>query len=246
MTAKLYWFAASHPAMAARKMLELKGVDFETVEVMPGTQRVHLRLARFRGGTVPALKLDGHRVQGSRRIARALDQLRPEPPLFPLEPELRAPVEAAERWGEEVLQSVPRVLLRSGLVRHAFLRRWLAEDSHLPAPALVAWASAPTARYYAHAIGADDQAARRALQILGGQLDHVDALLADGTLATDVPNAATLQILASVRALDAFKDLHAHLGIRPATSAAQRLFPDYPGPIPAFLPDDWTAALGPG
>ncbi len=64
-------------------MLELKGVEYELAEVLPGTQRMYLRLAGFRGGTVPALKLDGRRVQGSRSIARALEQLRPEPSLFP-------------------------------------------------------------------------------------------------------------------------------------------------------------------
>ena len=37
--------------------------------------------AGFQGGTVPALKLDGRRVQGS--LARALDELIPERPLFP-------------------------------------------------------------------------------------------------------------------------------------------------------------------
>ncbi len=83
VTAKLYWFRLSHPAQAARKALELKGIEFESVNVMPGMQRIHLRLAGFRDGTVPALKLDGRRVQGSMPIARALDELTPDPPLFP-------------------------------------------------------------------------------------------------------------------------------------------------------------------
>ena len=64
-------------------MLELKGIEYELATVLPGTQRMHLRLVGFRGGTVPALKLDGRRVQGSRAIARALEAARPDPPLFP-------------------------------------------------------------------------------------------------------------------------------------------------------------------
>lgn len=60
-------------------MLERKGVDYELATVLPGTQRIHLRLAGFRGGTVPALKLDGRRVQGSHNIARALERFRPQP-----------------------------------------------------------------------------------------------------------------------------------------------------------------------
>jgi glutathione S-transferase len=105
----------SHPSQVARKMLELKGVEYERVDVVPFNQRVQLRLAGFRGGTVPALKLDGRRVQGSREIARALEERWPEPPLYPTDPGLRARVEEAERWGEEQLQPVPRRLFRFGI-----------------------------------------------------------------------------------------------------------------------------------
>src|SRR5436305_9865630 len=106
--------AISHPSQAARRMLQLKGVEFELVNVQPLNQRVHMRLAGFSGGTVPAMKIDGQRVQGSRQIARVADELWPEPPLFPADPELRARVEEAERWGEERLQPIPRRLVRYG------------------------------------------------------------------------------------------------------------------------------------
>jgi glutathione S-transferase len=62
-------------------MLELKGIDYDLVHVLPGNQRIHLRLAGFRHGTVPALKLDGERIQGSIAIAHELERLRPEPEL---------------------------------------------------------------------------------------------------------------------------------------------------------------------
>lgn len=110
--ARLYWFPISHPAQAVRRMLDLKGIDYELAVVVPGTQRIHLRLVGFRGGTVPALKLDGRRMQGSRKIARALEHLQSEPPLFPAAPHARARVEEAERWGEEELQVLPREILR--------------------------------------------------------------------------------------------------------------------------------------
>src|SRR6476646_5077717 len=181
--ARLYWFPLSHPAQAARVMLELKGVDHELTSVLPGLQRIHLRLAGFRGGTVPALKLDGRRVQGSHSIARALERLRPQPPLFPAEASALARVEEAERWGDEELQPVPRIILRWGLVRHAGLRRWLAQESGLPAPGLAALLSVPAAWYYARVVAADQAAVRRALAGLGPMLDQADALLADGVLA---------------------------------------------------------------
>src|SRR3954447_8553217 len=103
-------------------MLELKGIDYDLAVVLPGTQRVHLRLAGFRGGTVPALRLDGRRVQGTPPIARALQRLRPPPPLFPADPERRARAKEVERWADEELQQMPRRILRWGLVRHAHLR----------------------------------------------------------------------------------------------------------------------------
>jgi glutathione S-transferase len=245
VSAKLYWFAASHPAQAARKMLELKGIDHRLAVVLPGMQRVHMRVAGFRGGTVPALKLDGRRVQGSRQIARAVEELVPEPPLFPADPELRARADEAERWGDEELQDVPRLIFRWGLVRDPELRRWLAERSNVPLPGVVASTGGPTARYFARAIGADEAAVRRELEALPATLDRADALLADGTLATDPPNAAALQVLCSVRALDAFGDLHEHVRTHASAAAARRLFPDYPEPIPPFLPPDLLAALAP-
>jgi glutathione S-transferase len=53
-------------------MLDLKGIDYELVNVLPGNQRVHMRLAGFREGTVPGLKIDGRKIQGSTNIAREL------------------------------------------------------------------------------------------------------------------------------------------------------------------------------
>jgi glutathione S-transferase len=236
---KLYWFPLSHPAQAARKMLELKGVEFDAVEVMPGMQRIHLRLAGFRHGTVPALKLDGQRVQGSIEISRALDQLRPDPPIFPVDDQQRARVEDAERWGEQELQPVPRRVIRWGIVHDMGLRRWLAEQSHLPMPAVAARTSGPAARYYARVVGADEAAVRRDLVALSRLLDRADSLLADGTLATEPPNAATLQVLSCVRSLDGFTDLAPLVGNRPSAEAARELFPAFSDPIPSFLPREW-------
>ncbi len=144
---------------------------------------------------------------------------------------------------ERELQNAPRLLFRWGVVHDHPLRRWLAEQSGMPAPALTAYTSLPVARYYARAIGADESAARRALRGLAAMLDRADALLADGTLAVNPPNAATLQILSSVRALDSFTDLQPQLSGRPSTLAAHELFPDYPGPVPPFIPRDWLDEL---
>ena len=245
MQVKLYWFPLSHPAQAVRKMLALKGIEHELVHVLPGTQRAHLRLLGFGGGTVPAMKIDGRRIQGSLPIGRELEALVPEPSLYPSDPDRRAAADEAERWGDEVLQPVARRVLRYGLVRHVRLRRWMAEEhSPFPAPGLSARVSLPVSAYYARVVGATEQAVRRDLEQLPELLDRADALLEEGVLQLDPPNAAALQVLCTVRSLLGFSDLEPHIAGRPSAAAAARLFPDFPQAlVPAYLPSEWLTTL---
>src|SRR5215212_6710018 len=115
--ATLFTVPASHPSLAAELMLRHKGIEYRRVDLITAAHRVLLRLLRFPHGTVPALKLDAARVQGSREIAAALDAFRPEPPLFPSDPERAEAVREAEAWGDDVYQSVPRRLVWASLRR---------------------------------------------------------------------------------------------------------------------------------
>src|SRR6266540_356761 len=108
----LYGTPPSPPSHTARLMLEHKGLEHKTVWLLPGLWPFLLRTRGFRGGTVPAMKIDGRRLQSSRAISRALEEVKPDPPLFPADPERRLEVEEAERWGDEVLQNVPRRIIR--------------------------------------------------------------------------------------------------------------------------------------
>lgn len=83
MSARLFVVPGSHPSVAARLMLERKGVPYRRVDLVPMVAKPILRALRFPRATVPALIVDGRRVQGSRDIARALEEARPEPPLYP-------------------------------------------------------------------------------------------------------------------------------------------------------------------
>ncbi len=76
MDAKLYVIPASHPSRTAMMMLDLKGIPYKRVDLMPVISKGVLRAVGFPGITVPALKLDGKKIQGSREIARELDRLR--------------------------------------------------------------------------------------------------------------------------------------------------------------------------
>jgi glutathione S-transferase len=245
----LYWMTISHPSQAARRMVELKGVDHKLVTVAPMAQKLHLRAAGFRRGTVPAMKVDGERVQGSRQIARALEERWPEPALFPSDPQLRARVEEAERWGEHELQPLPRRIFRWAVANDPEFRRRVLEMQSMPAVGLLTHVTAPIVRYYAKAPELDGRSGdadgvRDSLAALPALLDHADALIADGTLTTDPPNAATLQILATVRTLGVFSDLHELMDGRPSLIASRSigLSPAQRPTVPPFLPPEWVPA----
>jgi glutathione S-transferase len=239
MKARLYSLTTSHPSQAARVMLELKGVDHEVVDLLPGMHPLFLRVAGFRGGTVPALRMDGTRVQGSLRISRFLEEVSPKPPLFPAQGERRHHVEEAEAWGEAELQPIPRRIFRWGTVHQPELRRWLAELTGLPFPRLAATLNAPVARRFARVVDADDERVRADLLALPRMLDRVDREIAAGVLGGPDVNAADCQIASSVRVLMAFEDLRAMLEGRACADLAMRLFADYASPVPVRLPPAW-------
>jgi glutathione S-transferase len=246
VSVKLYGMSVSHPAQAARAMLDHKGIEYELVSVMPGSQPIVLRLAGFRGRTVPALKLDGRRIQGSLSISRALEELQPDPPLFPAG--RRDAVEEAEAWGECELQPLPRRFFRYGMAHVPELRRWFSADvAKLPAPAVASALSVPTARYFAHLSRADHENTRAAVERLPEVLDHVDGLIAEGIIGqVGEPTAADFQIASSISVLSGFADLDDELEGRPGTELAARLFPRRTTRVPPFLPADWLTALAPG
>jgi glutathione S-transferase len=234
----LYWFPLSNPGQAVRLMLELKGIEYETRDLIPGLHRLQVRLAGFRGGRVPALRIDGRRVQGSLTISHVLEALRPEPPLCPAD--RRAAVEEAERWGESVLQPVTGRVFHWALACDPELRRWLAESSGAPLPGVIARLGAPLARLFAR--DAPDHAVRADLDALPGMLDHVDGLIAGGTIGRpDEPTAADFQIATTVRELMSLGDLAGVAEGRPAAELARRILPDWDA-SPVRLPQEWLPA----
>ena len=226
----------SHPGHAARLMLERKGVAHRVVNLPPGTHAPALRALGFPGETVPALKLDGRRLQGSLEISEQLESMIPEPSLYP---GTRARIREIEVWGERVLQPMPRRLFRWGLRHRPDFRRWMAEAAGFPLPAITGKSFGPGSIYYALRTGATNEVVRADLAELGSRLDRVDALIADGLLGGEALNAADFQVGTSVRALMAFGDLDKHFEGRPAADHARRVLPKFAGPITPFLPPEW-------
>jgi glutathione S-transferase len=242
--AHLYVLPASHPAFTARLMLEHKGIPYKRTDLMPVISKGVLRALGFPGVTVPALKIDGDRVQGSRQIARELDRLRPEPPLFPADPERRAAVEEAEAWGEEVLQPPLRSILWWTFNRDRSSMASYAEGSKLGVPVGLAMkTAAPMIAISVRVNEADDETVRNALAAFSGMLDEVDAWIAAGVLGGEERNAADFQIATSVRLAMTLEDLRPAIESRPAGELAMRVTPEYPGHTPPILPPGWLAGL---
>jgi glutathione S-transferase len=239
--ARLYTIPGSHPGVGAALMLDFKGIGYDRTDLMPVVSKAALRAVGFPGVTVPAIKVGGKKVQGSRRIARELDLLRPEPPLFPLDAGARAAVEEAERFGDEELQHPVRQIVWWALRRDMTPLTSFTEGARLGIPinSVTVRSSAPLVVLSARFNRASDENARAALESLPGLLDRVDALLAEGTIGGAEPNAADFQIAPSVRLAMTLDDLRPAIASRPAGEHAIRIVPDFPGQIPPILPPAW-------
>ena len=239
MGIKLYGALPSPPSHSARLMLEYKGLDHRVIWLLPGLWPALLRTRGFRGGTVPAMKVDGRRIQGSTMISRALEELKPEPPLFPTDAQKRAAVEEAERWGDQTLQNVPRRIVRWISVHRPEARVMIAREVHIPFPRFAAWINAPAARHLANKVDADDRA-QAAIAQVPDVLDHVDELISAGVIGGNPPNAAEFQIATSVRALLTVSDLEPVTEGRPAAELALRHVPEFGTVFPTgMLPAEW-------
>src|SRR3954451_3504348 len=217
MNARLYVIPASHPSIAAALMLEHKGIAFKRTDLMPVVSKGVLRAVGFPGITVPALKIDGDKVQGSRQIARELERLQPEPPLFPSDPERRAAVEEAERFGDEELQHPIRQILWWTIKRDKSSLRSYSEGAKLGvqirlAVKIGAAIVAASARFNE----ANDDNVKRDLEALPGLLQKVDDFIPAGVLNGEQLNAADLQIAPSIGLMMTLEDLRPAIEGRPA------------------------------
>jgi glutathione S-transferase len=233
MPAKLYVVHGSHPCATVEKALQLKGIDYKTVEWPPPTHVVAQRLL-FGGRTVPAIRFaDGEKVVGSRAIVARLEELAPEPALLPADDAARARVLEAERWGDDVLQPLARRVIWTALRDNRRAAPSFTVGSKLPLPAPVLRASMPLiARLEMRLNKASDAALTSDLAALPDHLDRIDAWIADATMGGETPNRADLQIGSSLSLLMTIADLRATIASRPAGVLADRLFA-IAGSIPA-------------
>lgn len=244
MNVRLYTIPGSHPGAAVQAMMRAKGIEYKRTDLFPVMQKVVVRAQGFPKQTVPAMKIDGRKVQGSREIARELDRLRPDPPLFPEDPEQRLAVEEAERFGDEELQHPIRQMIWWTLRKDKAPLRGFMDGAKLGIPKGLAVATAgPVMAATAYYNKATDENVRRGLAELPGFLDRIDAWIASGVLDGERLYAADYQIAPSLRLAMTMQDLRPIIDARPAGQFARRVIPDYAGDAPPAFPPAWMQAL---
>jgi glutathione S-transferase len=203
-----------------------------------------MRPLGFRGSRVPALKIDGRRVQGTGEISRELDRIQPEPPLFPDDSSKRALVEEAEAWGDG-FQQLPRTIIWWALKRAPLAAQvsFLGDAKLGLPPKLLAMTGAPIVWGARRSNDSYDSVVRSRLAELPAALDKIDAWIASGVLNGEQLNAADFQIATSVRLLMSFEDLAPTTEARPAGALAKRAQPQAPGHVPPVFPQQWLEPL---
>ncbi|HEX7609342.1 MAG TPA: glutathione S-transferase family protein [Solirubrobacteraceae bacterium] len=248
----LYVIPGSHACRSAMLMLELKGIPYRTITLPTGLHPLLVRLSGFPGhqqpirsfdggtprqlalvdrlGTVPALRLDGEAVQTNLAIARFLERVEQEPPLYPAEEPLRSQVQEAERWADETLQMAARRTVLAADLDKLYERGGAGRlGALLSRNGIVRSLASRTA---ARTFGADAEAERRLLAEVPALLDRVDGWIAAGVLDGEHLNAADLMIAPSLALLAYRHDLRPQIEARPAGRLLERVLPQAPHAAP--------------
>jgi glutathione S-transferase len=232
----------SHPCAAVEVALRLKGLEFEKVEMKAGRHQEAMEEIYGAGnGTVPGLVIDDEPVHGSNAILERLEQIAPEPSLYP---SARAEaIRAAAAWGDAELQDLGRRLPWGALhFRPESMGTLVPDGVTLDPPGTDFAIRYVRASWKYHNITAEKLASD--LAGLPAKLDQVDAYVSDGLLAGETPNAADLQIGATLNVLLNVGDVRPLIEARPAAQVAHKWFDDRPGVIAAgAFPAAWIPAI---
>jgi glutathione S-transferase len=219
--------------------VRLKGAEHELVMLAGGEHNAIIEEIYGEGNrTAPGITIDGRSAHGSRAALDLLEQVVPEPALYP--EERGEEIREAERWGDEELQDLGRWFTWGAMYfRPEYFGTFFGgEDVLDPAGTdhairfvRAAW------RYH----GLDAVKLAEGLAAFPAKLDHVDELISEGLLDGERPNAADLQIGATLRVILNVADIAPLNEGRPAGRMARRWFSDYDGSVPPnALPAGWV------
>ena len=234
----------SHPCRTVLEAVRIKGIDAEIVTLVPGPHNQDVAGIYGEGlRTVPGMVVDGEPIHGSVAILERLEELAPDPTLYPAD--IADAVHEAERWGDGELQDLGRRFVWGPLRFRPEAAGTYGGGGPLDPGGVDfflkfvhgAWAyhSITAARLY------DD------LQGFPALLDQADAYATAGVLGDEAPTAAGLQIGATLRLLLTVGDLRPLIDPRPSGVLARRFFPEYAGDLPAgAFPAGWVPAPAAG
>jgi glutathione S-transferase len=251
---RLYVIPGSHACRTGMLMLEHKRIDYKLVTLPTGMHPMAVRALGFPGhkqpiravggrtgrslalldrmGTVPALRYGAERVQTNLRIARFLDDVQPDPPLYPADAQRRDAVQEAQAWGDEVFQMAARRVGLTGSLNGLDNFRDRGNSGRLGAllsrseTLRVLGARGVTSVAFKTNAQAEDEI----LESLPPQLDRIDAWIGEGVLNGEQLNAADYMIAPSIALIAYRLDLRAEIEARPAGALAERVLPEPPLP----------------
>ena len=103
---RLYQIPFSHNCVKVRRVLDLKGLGYKTVNINPASRRGVKRVSGQE--LVPVLVDDGKSVSGSTAILLAVEARYPEPPLLPADPHERAECIVLMHWADSAFMDLTR------------------------------------------------------------------------------------------------------------------------------------------
>jgi glutathione S-transferase len=234
---KLHVLPPSHPCMAARAALDLKGLEYEVVTLDMGRHGDQMEEVYGEGRrTVPGMIVGADQVHGSTAILEHLERLVPENPLYP--DGIADRVREAELWADGHLQDLGRRLPWGALhFRPEAMGSFGGGEALDPAGVDFAMKFIRGTWKY-HGI----TAARLAedLASVPEMVGRIEGFAEEGLIDGEGPTAADLQIGSTVRVLLTVGDLHPAFEGTAAERIARRHFPDYDGLVPAgAFPAGW-------
>ncbi|MEO8968683.1 MAG: glutathione S-transferase N-terminal domain-containing protein [Solirubrobacteraceae bacterium] len=234
----LHVLPPSHPCMTVEAALRHKTLEYERVALTPGAHVDEMQKIYGEGrSTVPGLMIDREPVHGSRAILARLEELAPDPPLYP-DP-ISDAVREAEHWGDVELQDLGRRLPWGALHFRPEAMGTFGGAEPLDGPGTDFAIADVRASWKYHKI----TAARLHEDLAGlpAKLGHVESLAEQGVIGGERPNAADLQIGATLRVLLVSGDLRPLIEGGAGERVARRWFPDYAGDIPpGAFPNGWV------
>lgn len=215
----LYHFCISHFNEKVRWALDRKRWPHRRTALTPG---FHLPRVRWMTGQekTPVLELEGRFLYDSTHIIAELERLRPDPPLYPADPEERAKALAIEdHFDEEVAPDVRRLFWETYLPHPGLCARMATDGSRSVQRLLWRCMRPFMFPIFSRKLGLDRASLEQAHARLPGHFDHLESLIGpSGYLVGDAFSVADLTAASIMTAI-----------LRP---------PEFPYPLPEPWPPE--------